>query len=118
MWLERSIGACQEKVDLTEMSGGMTIFQRVYLQMTITNLYGTSVRTDHETMARRPDLVITDNTVKSCQTIDVTIPEDGRVREKEDEKVEKHQDLAREFQNICGVKTGYSSGSGSNTTEI
>ena len=33
----------------------------------------------------------------SCQIIDVAIPEDERVRVKEDEKVEKYQDLAREW---------------------
>ena len=54
------------------------------------------VRTDHEIGARRLDLVIIDKRDKSCQIIDVTIPEDTGVREKEDEKVEKYQDLARE----------------------
>ena len=49
------------------------------------------MRTDHEIGARRPDLVIID---KSCQIIDVAIPKDNGVREKEDEKVEKYQDLA------------------------
>ena len=29
----------------------------------------------------------------NCQIIDVAIPDDGRVRAKEDEKVEKYQDL-------------------------
>ena len=54
------------------------------------------MRTDHEIGARRPDLVIIDKRDKSCQIIDVAIPEDNGVREKEDEKVEKYQDLARE----------------------
>ena len=31
---------------------------------------------------------------ESCLIIDVAIPEDGRVRKKEDTKVEKYQDLA------------------------
>lgn len=42
---------------------------------------------------------------KNCQIIDVAIPEDGRVRAKDDEKVEKYQDLAREVRKICGVRT-------------
>ena len=33
---------------------------------------------------------------KSCHIIDVAIPEDRRVKEKEAEKVEKYQNLARE----------------------
>ena len=64
-----------------------------------------SVRTDHEIGARRPDLVIIDKRDKSCQIIDVAIPEDNRVREKEDEKVEKYQDLAREVRKMWGVRT-------------
>ena len=35
----------------------------------------------------------------------MAIPEDGRVRAKDDEKVEKYQDLAREVRKICGVRT-------------
>lgn len=35
----------------------------------------------------------------------MAIPEDGRVRAKDDEKVEKYQDLAREDRKICGVRT-------------
>ena len=42
---------------------------------------------------------------KSCQIIDVPIPEDGRVRKKEDEKVEKYQDLASEIKRMCSVRT-------------
>ena len=63
------------------------------------------MRTDHEIGARRPDLVIIDKRDKSCQIIDVAIPEHNRVREKEDEKVEKYQDLAREVQKMWGVRT-------------
>ena len=46
-----------------------------------------SVRTDHEIGNRRPDLVIINKRDKACQILDVSIPEDGRVREKENEKV-------------------------------
>ena len=63
------------------------------------------MRTDHEIGARRLDLVIIDKRDKSCQIIDVTIPEDTGVREKEDEKVEKYQDLAREVRKMWGVRT-------------
>ena len=52
-------------------------------------LWDFSVRTDREIGAKRPDLVIIDKRDKSCQIIDVAIPEDNGVREKEDENVEK-----------------------------
>ena len=45
-------------------------------------LWDFSVRTDHEIGARRLDLVIIDKRDKSCQIIDVAIPEDNGVREK------------------------------------
>ena len=35
----------------------------------------------------------------------MAIPEDGRVRAKEDEKVEKYQDLARKVRKMWGVRT-------------
>ena len=92
MWPEQSIGTNQENVDSSSMRGGMTMFWRVCLKITTTNFYE----------ARRPDLMIIYKKSKSCQTTDVAIPEDGRVTEKEDEKVEKYQDLAREV-GRCGV---------------
>ena len=66
---------------------------------------GLSVRTDHEIGARRSDMMIIDKSDRSCQIIDVAIPEDGRVREKEDEKIEKYQDLAREVRRMWGVRS-------------
>ena len=68
-------------------------------------LWDFSVRTDHEIGARRPDLMIIDKRDRSCQIIDVAIPEDGRVREKKDEKIEKYQDLAREARGMWGVRS-------------
>ena len=56
-----------------------------------------SVRTDHEMEARRLDLMITDKRDKSCQIIDVVIPEDGRVREKEDEKLQSTKIWGKKF---------------------
>ena len=35
----------------------------------------------------------------------MAIPEDGRVRVKEDENVEKYQDLVREIQKMWGIRT-------------
>ena len=48
--------------------------------------------------------LIIDKSEKNCQIIDVAIPEDGRVAAKEDEKVEKYQDLAREVRKIVRTK--------------
>ena len=53
-------------------------------------LWDFGVRTDHEIGARIPDLVIIIKREERCQIIDVAIPEDGRMREQEDEKVENY----------------------------
>ena len=45
--------------------------------------------------ARRPNLILVDKKPKSCIIIDVTVPGDCRIREKEIEKIEKYQDLKR-----------------------
>ena len=59
-----------------------------------------SVGTDHEIGARTPHMVIIDKRDKSCQIKDMAIQEDDRVREKEDEKVEKCHDLEREVRKM------------------
>ena len=46
-----------------------------------------------------------DKKEKSCQSIIVAIPEDGRVRAKEDEKVKKYRDRASEVREMCAVRT-------------
>ena len=54
----------------SEMRGGMTMFQTVYLKMRITRCCGILVyKQDHEIEVRRLDLLI----------IDVTIADDGRL---------------------------------------
>ena len=66
-------------------------------------LWDFSIRTDYEIEVRRADLLIIDKKENNWQIIDVAIPDDGRVRTKEDEKEEKYQDLASEIQKMWGV---------------
>ena len=49
--------------------------------------------------------MLVDKSKKSCHIIDVAVPEDSGVKEKEAEKVEKHQNLARELRRMWKVKT-------------
>lgn len=89
------------KCGLREMKGVMTMSRKLCsVKMTITNICETSV--SHQTMklsARRLDLVIIYKRDKSCQNMEVAIPEDGPGKEKEDEKAEKYQDLFEKFEN-------------------
>ena len=68
-------------------------------------LWDFSIRTDHNIEARRPDLVLIDKREKYSQIIHVAIPEDSEVKETENEKVEKYQNLARELRRMWEVKT-------------
>ena len=66
-------------------------------------LWNYNVRADHNIEARRLgdlDLVLIDEKI-----IDVAIPEDSGLKEKEIEKVERYQNLARELRRTWEVKT-------------
>ena len=60
-------------------------------------LWDMNIQCDNVIEARRPDIVIIDKKEKSCIIVDTAVPADGRVHEKEREKVEKYQDLRREI---------------------
>ena len=67
-------------------------------------LWDFMVQTDHVIAVRRPDLIVLDKKNKVCQNIDFAVPYDTGVVQKEAEKIEKYQDLARELR-IWKVKT-------------
>ena len=60
-------------------------------------LWDFNIQCDHIIEARRPDILIVEKEEKVCKIIDIAIPGDSRVAEKEREKVEKYQDLKREI---------------------
>ena len=54
--------------------------------------------------ARRPDIVILDYTMRCGYLIDVSIPADVNIIEKENEKILKYQDLRIELQKLWNIK--------------
>ena len=49
-------------------------------------------------MSLKPeDIVVVNKQEKKCAIIDIAVPADKRIGEKENEKVEKYQDLKREI---------------------
>ena len=56
-----------------------------------------NIRTDRVIEARRPDIVLIDKKNKETMIIDVAVPGDFRVKEKEIEKITKYQDLVVEI---------------------
>lgn len=67
-------------------------------------LWDFTIQTDHIITARRPDIVVIDKQRKKCQIVDIAIPVDGRIDKKEEEKIEKYQELAREIKKLWNLK--------------
>ena len=63
-------------------------------------LWDVSIQTDHVIEARRPDMIVVDKVNKYCEIVDFAIPYDSKIELKEQEKIEKYQDLRRELKKI------------------
>ena len=69
-------------------------------------LWDFTIQTDREIHHRTPDIVIQKKKeVKETIIVDIAVPGDGNVRQKETEKYEKYQDLAREIKRIWKSRT-------------
>jgi hypothetical protein len=60
----------------------------------ITVLWNQGIQTDREVLAYRPDITIKNMKDKICLLIDVAIPSDRNVIQKESEKKLKHKNLS------------------------
>ena len=49
-------------------------------------------------------MVVLDKKERSCKIIGFVVPGDSRIEERENDKIEKHQNLRRELQKIWNVK--------------
>ena len=63
-------------------------------------LWDFSIETDHAIEARRPEMIVEDRRNRQCKIIDFAVPYDNRVDNKEAEKIDKYQDLAREIKRL------------------
>ena len=68
-------------------------------------LWDINIQCDNVIEARRPDLIIVEKKTKDAIIIDVAVPGDCRIHEKENEKVEKYQDLKREIKRLWSLRT-------------
>ena len=55
-------------------------------------LWNFNIHTDRVTEARRPDIVVVDKLNSETTIVDIAVPGDFRVKEKESEKIKKYQD--------------------------
>ena len=67
-------------------------------------LWDFTIQTDREIHHRRPDIVIQKKKAKETIIVDIAVPGDSNILQKETEKCEKYQDLAREIQRIWKSK--------------
>ena len=76
----------------------------VYEDGYVTVLWNQTVHTDREVTANRPDIIIKNKKDKTCTLIDVAIPADRNVVQKEAERKLKYKSLCREIQRMCNLK--------------
>ena len=68
-------------------------------------LWDFNIYCDRIINARWPDITIIDKTVKLITLVDISVPADKRIVEKEDEKVSKYQDLRIELERLWKMKS-------------
>ena len=68
-------------------------------------LWDFNIYTDRVISARRPDIVVINKFDNTVQLIDVSIPADRHIVSKENEKIEKYQNLRIELERIWHKKT-------------
>ena len=68
-------------------------------------LWDMNIQRDHVIEARTPDIVVVNKQERKCAIGDTAVPGDKRIGEKENEKVEKYQELNREIARIWNMRT-------------
>jgi hypothetical protein len=76
----------------------------VYEEGDVTVLWNQAVHTDREITANRPDIIVKNKKDKTCTLIDVAIPTDRNVTQKEAEKKSKYKSLDIELQRMWNLK--------------
>lgn len=71
----------------------------------ITILWDTQVHTDRTILANKPDIIVKNKKLRTCILIDVAIPSDYNITQKEAEKRLKYKDLQIEIQRLWHMKT-------------
>ena len=67
-------------------------------------IWDMNIQCDNIIVERRPDIVIVNKGEKAAIIIDVAIPGDKRIIEKEKEEIEKYQNLKKEIQRLWNLK--------------
>jgi hypothetical protein len=76
----------------------------VFQHEDITVLWNQGMWTDREVLASRPDIIIKNMKDEICFLLDVAIPSDRNIIQKEPEKKLKYENLSRKMQRMCKMK--------------
>ena len=68
-------------------------------------LWDFQVQTDHVIPARRPDILILKKKESTAIIIDISVPGDTRIKDTEEAKILKYQDLRREIKKLWNLKS-------------
>ena len=68
-------------------------------------LWDVMIQCDREIKARKLDVVVLNKNERSCAIIDMAIPGDIRVSEKEKEKIERYQKIKREIKTMWNIRS-------------
>ena len=58
------------------------------------------IQCEREIKARKADIVVVNKNERNCAIIDIAIPGDIRVSEREKEKIERYQELKKEMKRM------------------
>ena len=67
-------------------------------------LWDLQIQTDRKVLATQPGIVVVDKQKKEAVVIDVAVPSDNNIKQKEYEKLEKYQELKEELKRTWNVK--------------
>ena len=82
----------------------MNMCQKVVENEEVKLLWDVNIQCDNVIEARRPDIVVVDKKEHEGVIIDIAVPDDVRVGEKELDRVEKYQELKREIRRLWKLK--------------
>ena len=91
---------CQGFILEKPENGIYTIPKLLVEMLTTSIIWDMNIQCDSIIVERKPDIVIVNKMEKTAVSIDVTIPWDKKITDKEKEKIEKYQNLKRETQRL------------------
>ena len=105
MLQEKLIENCVGNTTWKELKNGMNILQKLLLKMRKWRFCGMLWYKRQRYRGKRTRYCCSEYNERSCAIIDIAIPGDVRVSEKEMEKIERYQELKREIKKMWNIRS-------------